>query len=592
MKAVIQLLGILFFGLISAQAQVNFEAEASRDKLGLNERLKVEFTIDKDGDNFRAPDFKNFKRLAGPNQSISQSWVNGKSSFKKTYTYFLEPEKKGKLTIGQAEIEVNGKVYKTSPIDVEVTSAVDQPNSAASRAESQVSDAIHLVAEVSKSKPYLNEGIYVVYKLFIGRNVNIRNFRPIDDPKFKDFWNQNIDIDELELKEGEYAGEPYQYVELRRTILYPQKTGELIIEPATYSLSVEVPTNRRDIFGRRQYEMVERKVSTKTRKIEVKPLPNENKPADFSGAVGQFDFDVKLSKNEIIAQESLSATVEVKGKGNLELFSLPKLKTPSKLEVYDPERNKNVRVDARGMRGSISEKYTIVPQQKGKYPISSINFTYFDPKSESYKSISSNELLLDVKPNPNQEKPATDSVVASEEDQHKQRVVTPDMQFEYIQLKTNLKQLASSAFFKSRTFWILFLLPFLLIPILILVVKKFASRFEVKSDQKQKKANKLAKKYLSEAKQKIGDQEHFFEALERALHNYLKAKLSITTAEMSKPKIKEILSSKNVSQEVISDFIKVLENCEFARYTPSSNQAMQDDYDKAVAVIAKMDKNL
>lgn len=131
MKAVIQLLGILFFGLISAQAQVNFEAKASRDKLGLNERLKVEFTIDKDGDNFRAPDFKNFKRLAGPNQSISQSWVNGKSSFKKTYTYFLEPEKKGKLTIGQAEIEVNGKVYKTSPIDVEVTSAVDQPNSAA-----------------------------------------------------------------------------------------------------------------------------------------------------------------------------------------------------------------------------------------------------------------------------------------------------------------------------------------------------------------------------------------------------------------------------------------------------------------------------
>jgi len=164
----------------------------------------------------------------------------------KTFTYFFQPEKRGTITIGQAEITVEGQVYKTSPIQIEVIAAVDTPNQSKSVAEA--GDGIHLIAEVSKYKPYLNEGIYVVYKLFLSPTVNIRNWRPLDDPKFEGFWSQNINIDQLELKQGEFGGQPYRYVELRKTVLYPQRTGELKIEPLSLSVSVEVPSDQRDFF--------------------------------------------------------------------------------------------------------------------------------------------------------------------------------------------------------------------------------------------------------------------------------------------------------------------------------------------------------
>lgn len=236
----------VFLCSLSSLAQVSFTAEASRSKLGINERLKVEFKVDANGDNFRPPSFEGLSKIGGPNQFYSQHYENGKSTFIKTYTYFFQPEKRGKITIGQAEITVEGQVYKTSPIEVEVTAAVDTPNQ--SRAVAEAGDGIHLIAEVSRSKPYLNEGIYVVYKLFLSPTVNIRNWRPLDDPKFEGFWSQNINIDQLELKEGEFGGQPYRYVELRKTVLYPQKTGELKIEPLSLAVSVEVPTDKRDFF--------------------------------------------------------------------------------------------------------------------------------------------------------------------------------------------------------------------------------------------------------------------------------------------------------------------------------------------------------
>ena len=114
---------------------------------------------------------------------------------------------------------------------------------------------------------------------------------PVDNPDFENFWSRNIDNDQLSVKNGSFGGEPYRYIELRKTVLYPQKTGELKINPLTLNLSVEVPTNRRDIFGRRLYETVEHRISAKTRTINVKPLPEEGKPASFTGAVGKFSID-------------------------------------------------------------------------------------------------------------------------------------------------------------------------------------------------------------------------------------------------------------------------------------------------------------
>jgi len=593
MKNIVYILFSLFMGISTWAQDVSFQAKASREKLGINERVKIEFTVDKDADNFIAPDFRGFKRLAGPNQSISQSWVNGQSSFQKTYTYFLEPQKRGKLTIGQAEIEYKGKVYKSSPIDIEVTAAVDNPNSYQSIAKSKLSDAIHLVAEVSKSKPYLNEEVYVVYKLYIGRDVNIRNYRVVDDPKFTDFWSQNIDIEQLQVKEGEYAGEPYQYVELRKTLLYPQKTGELIIEPLTVALSVQVPSDKRDIFGRRQYEYVEKNASAKTRKLQVKPLPEDGKPADFTGAVGQFKIALNTSKTSLEARESLTANLKISGTGNLSLMNLPELKIPSSLEVYEPERKDSYKTTYRGLSGYISNEYTIVPEFKGEYRIAPVQFSFFDPKEDKYKSVRTNEVNLNVEEGP--EDPSRRSSIASEtssEEKSKRNIITSDLSFDYIATKTQLRPANQSNFFKSNTFWALFVSPLLLMPLFILV-RRNTDKFQLsEATRKQRRANQLAKKYLSEAKKNLGDKKLFFDALERALHNYLKAKLQIATVEMSKDKIKSTLAENGVEQQLIQGFINTLSTCEMAKYSPYSNEAMNEEYKHAKDIISQLDKVL
>jgi hypothetical protein len=571
----------------SAFAQVSFTAEASRSKLGINERLKVEFTVNANGDNFRPPSFTGLQLIGGPNQFYSQNYVNGKSTFTKTYTYFFQPQKRGKITIGQAEITVEGQVYKTSPIEIEVTAAVDTPNQ--SRAVAQAGDGIHLVAEVSKSKPYLNEGIYVVYKLFLSPTVNIRNWRPLDDPKFEGFWSQNINIDQLELKEGEFGGQPYRYVELRKTVLYPQKTGELKIEPLSLSVSVEVPTDRRDFFGRRMYDVVEKNFSANTRTIEVQPLPEEGKPAGFSGAVGEFEFNVKANKRELDAQTSLELTSEVTGRGNLKLFNLPKIQTPSSFEVYEPERNENVRTSSLGMRGSLSEKYTVIPEFKGDYVIQPTTFSYFNPRTASYETLQSD--AINIKVNSGPERPKETQVASGNEPNSPRNIISSKSTFNYIKLNTDLKEKDQTQFFQSPLYWTLFFLPFLSIPFM-LIFGKVQNREVDKNEVQLKRANKLAKRYLSEAKKNIGDSQTFYESLERALHNYMKARLKIQTLDMQKDKIKELLSAKGVSEETTKAFLKLLESCELARYTPTVTEDMQKDFDKAAKVISEIDKEV
>ncbi|MCB0446319.1 MAG: protein BatD, partial [Gelidibacter sp.] len=267
---------LLFLSTAMASAQVKFETKVSKSKLGVNERLRVDFEMNQNGDNFNPPDFENFTVIGGPNTSVSNSWVNGVRSFAKTYSYFLAPKRIGKFNIKQATIEIDGEIYKTQVVTVEVTSAVERPNDP-DNAINVADDNIHLVAEISKANPYLNEAITVVYKLYVSVNTGVSNWREIESPKYNDFWSQNIDIKGMKIENGKYNGEDYRYVVLRKTVLYPQKTGKLEIEPLSLDLTVEVPTNRRDIFGGRLMTQVQKTVSAGSKTINVKPLPEEGK---------------------------------------------------------------------------------------------------------------------------------------------------------------------------------------------------------------------------------------------------------------------------------------------------------------------------
>ena len=239
---------IVFLIGFSAFSQVNFTTKLSKNRLGLNERVKVEFSVDKDGDNFIPPTFENFRIVGGPSQSIRNSWINGKRSYSKTYSYFLSPIEKGSFEIGQASIEVDGEIYKTLPVTIIVTSAVDKPTNP--NDPNYIADKkIHLVAELSNKSPFINEAVSVTYKLYVSPDTGVDNWRELEAPRYANFWSNNVDIKSLNVQNGTYKGEPYRYVVLRRTLLYPQKTGRLKIEPLTLDISVQVPSNRRDFFG-------------------------------------------------------------------------------------------------------------------------------------------------------------------------------------------------------------------------------------------------------------------------------------------------------------------------------------------------------
>ena len=572
---------------IGVQAQVSFVVKASKKTLGINERLRIDFEMNEDGDNFVPPSFKGFNVVGGPNQSISNSWINGKRSYSKTYSYFLAPKSQGTFSINQATIEIDDQIYKTTPLKIIITEAVSKPKDGNS-ADYVASENVHLIAEVSKSNPFLNEAITIVYKLYVSNDVSItRSWQELDTPKFQDFWSQYIEEKgEQQIYETTYEGKPYRYVILKKAVLYPQKTGELTIEPLTLDVPIDVQGNTRDIFGRRRMTRVNRTISAGKRIINVKPLPTEGRPDDFSGAVGNFNFSVSVNKTMLDANEALELKIRTKGIGNLKLFNLPFLTLPSSLEVYEPVRDNKVAINIKGMNGFISDTYTIIPQYKGSYPIRPISFSYFDVTSSKYKTIISDEIVVKVQngPVPNQLTEVNKSL-STEND-----LPLTNNQFKYIKTSTKFISINDLVFFKTFKFWCLLSIPFVFIPIIILIGNTRRKRLNDIEGRRYRIATRLAKKYLSEAKNNIGKQELFYDSLERALHNYLKAKLAIVTSEFSKEKIIELLTDRKVERNVVSDFEGLLKSCEFARYTPTSNVAIQQDYNKAVKVISSIDK--
>ena len=572
--------------LTSQEESVNFEALVSKKSLGLNENLRVDFKMNKDGDNFNPPSFEGFRVVGGPNQSVSNMFVNGKRTFSKTYSYFLSPLEKGLITVGQATIEINGKIFKTLPVEVNVSESVEiskDPNDP----NYIVNENLHLVAEVSNPKPFLNEGISIVYKLYYSPQINVTNVGEIETPEFENFWSQNIKIPRLQIERGSYNGESYNYVTWKKTVLYPQKTGRLEILPLSLDVSVDVPTNRRDFFGNRIYSQVSKKITAGRRVIQVSELP-DNAPSSFNGAVGDFDIELTTNKTDLNASESLQATIKISGKGNLKLFSPPSIEAPSSLEKYDPEYTENVSTNLAGMNGNISNTYTLVPQFQGKYPISSVDFTFFNTSLKKYETLKTKEIIVNVLEGPT----LLTEKVDPQNSTTPSNILPSINQFKFIKTKPNLVNINSSSFINSTYFYIIIFLPFFII---ILTVIFFKSKKITDSDLKKYKsisANKLARKYLYEAKKNLDKKDMFYVSLEKAMHNFLKSKLSIETSDYSKERIQDLLKNRNVDDDTQKLFIRLIENCEFARYTPASNVAINKDYENAVKVISELDNLL
>ena len=566
---------------------ISFEAILSKKSLGINENLRVDFKMNKDGDNFTPPSFKGFTVVGGPNQSVSNMWVNGKRTFSKSYSYFLTPTKKGSLIIGQATIEIDDNIYKTLPVKISVSESVavsKDPNDPTY----VVNENLHLVAEISNTSPYLNEGISIVYKLFYSPQINVTNVGEIETPEFENFWSQNIKIPRLQIERGSFKGDNYNFVTWKKTVLYPQKSGKLDILPLSLDVSVDVPTNRRDFFGNRIYNQVSKKVTAGKRSINVKALPG-NAPESFNGAVGKFDIKLNTNKTELNASESLQAIVKISGKGNLKLFSPPSVQVPSSLEKYDPEYNEKVSTSLAGMKGFISNTYTLVPQFQGKYPIRSVEFTFFNPQLNKYETINSEDIIINVLEGPLS---LDENNINTINTQSSNNILPSINQFKFIKTDSDLVKINSKPFIYSLSFYLILIFPVLAILLLVIFFKSNNITSSKLKESKSRRANKLAKKYLSEARKNLENKDMFYVALEKALHNFLKSKLFIETSDYSKEKISKLLYSKDIEKESLELFIKLIENCEFARFTPASEFKINNDYENAVKVITKIDKEI
>jgi uncharacterized cupredoxin-like copper-binding protein len=584
------LLVLLIAGQQLLAQDVSFKASVSKNRLGLNERLRITYSLDKQGgDDFTPSNFRNFKVLAGPMQSTNFSYINGKQSFEQSYTYTIQPLKKGTFTIPSASIKFDGNVIKTNTVKITVTDAVvipkdpDDPRYIASQ-------NIHLIAEISNTNPYVGESISVIYKIFVDVNkVSVRNTREVESPSFNGFWNQNIEVSRWEPHNGTFEGKPHLFAIIKKTVLIPQKSGKLTIEPMEIEISAGVPIGRRDLFGNMITNNYSYTATTGKRIINVKPLPIENKPIDFNGAVGDFNFKVSSSKTELKANESAQIKVEVTGKGNLKLISLPPIDTPIGLEKFEPEHKENIVTSLSGLRGNIFDQYTVVPQSRGKFKIPSVTFSYFSLNDKAYKTLTSNNIIIDAP----QGAKLSFSTSGNDSTLFKRNVVSSAKDIRYISNSATLETIKDEDnFLGSDLFYSLLLLPLLTIPFGIFIGMKKKQRDGDIDGNKRRLADKLARKYLSTAKKQLGNQEEFYLALEKALHNYLKAKLHIETSDISKEKIREYLLLKKVETNIIDDFIKVFDNCDYARYTPTTNVEMKKEFNMAREVITKIDKQL
>lgn len=580
---------LLLFVTQIVTSQTVFKAKVSKNTLGLNERFRVTFSINTQGaDDFNPPSFDDFKLVAGLRQGSNFSNINGKVSFEQSYSLTLQPIKKGVFTIPVATIKYNGKTLKSNTIKIKVTDKIQVPKNPNDPLP-VARENMFLTTEVSKSNPYIGESISVVYKIYFNHNnAIIRNEVQSKPPTFNGFWNQNVEIKTLTKKTGKYKGVDMSYYVIRKDVLIPQRAGKLTINPIGVDINGVVALNKRDFFGQRLQRNVNLTLNSGTKVINVKALPEENKPSNFNGAVGQYSLKVQSSKSTLKANESAQITVIISGNGNLKLISLPSIETPKGLEKYEPEHKENIRTRLSGLTGNISESYTIVPQYKGKYKIPSVSFSYFNPKNKTYQTLNSNAIILNV---PTGQTPKEEETDVVDNGLNNNAITENDIRF--IHTKTNLTSIINKEdFFKSKLFWLLLLLPLISIPIGIYLGKKKKERDGDIVGNKKRIANRLAKKYLANAKKELGNKEPFYIALEKALHNYLKAKLQVETTDISKEKISELLTERNVSTISITSFLKVLTDCDYARYTPSSNLQMEKEFSNAKNMITDLDSQL
>ena len=573
--------------------------------------FQLTYSVNQRSKDLRAPEFTDFDYVAGPYTSTSQStsFVNGKrtSTFQQTFTYTLIASNEGTFTIPPATIKVDGEQYTSNGVRITVlppdqptntaannTSTTNQNASKNSNASANnVSDAnIFMRTLVSKTKVHEQEALLLSYKIyFAGADVMQMN-NNTRLPEFKGFLKQELEMGEIQTELEHYNGRNYQTAVLYRTLLFPQRSGDIVIDPAQFEARLRVQNRAQvrsifdDFFG--SYVTVDKALTSPGVTIHVSELP-AGKPAGFSGGVGQFDISSTISSTDLPANESVTLTLTIQGAGNMKLLKTPAVDWPEGFEVYDPTVTNNFRNTTSGVSGTKTIKYLAIPRAGGTYTIPSVKFSYYDTQADTYKTLTTPEYTLNIARSATED--ANAAVVNNFVQKEDIQQLGSDIRYIYAGELPPYTNRQFFVTFGTIAFWLCYVIPALIAVLLFIIFRKKIKENADVTRVRYKKANKVAQRRLKAAEQllKENKKESFFEEIERAAWNYLSDSLSIPTAQLNKENIAQILANKGVSEALVKDVLHVLSTAEFARYAPTSDHAMQEIYNDTTQIINQLE---
>ena len=588
-----------------ADEEVTFEANSPLT-VAMGGAFRVEFTLNAkpDGGTFQAPSFEGFDVLAGPAESTGSSIqiINGSmtKSVSHTYTFVLLPQSAGTVTIGAAEVKVDGKVYRTQTLPIEVVDEGESggQHSSQPRAENPRGDVqnqigkedILLRAVVSRTSVYKNEPLHVAFKLYT--RVPYVNIVPESAPSFNGFWSQDLtDPNSAQIGRETYNGKVYETRVLLDYLLYPQQVGNLTIDPLEMTVVAQVVIQSRNadpFFGMgREVLNVPRKVQSQRTTVTVKALPG-GAPASFNGAVGSFTMDTEFPNERLAANSGANITVKISGRGNLTFVQAPKLQLPTSFELYNVKTTESINASSSGISGYRQFEYPFIARAEGSYEITPVEFTYFDPQRMEYVTLTSKPLSLEITPDASG---SSDAVVMQGRGMSKEEVRLLGEDIRFIKLGGAQLRTAAVPFLFSTVYWIV------LAGILLLFALIYAGlRHRIRESQnvalvRGKRANKVAVQRFRTARRYMEEQNRhaFYEEMLRALWGYMSDKFNIPMANLTKENVREELHKRGVSADDSQRFTDIITRCDEAQYSPVESARMGDVYSEGVNLISRIE---
>jgi len=596
----------MLVGYLAVADNIRFTMEGP-EVVEAGEQFRLGFTLNERGTDLQLPDLSNFDVLMGPSTSQSSSIqiISGKttqtSSF--SYIFILRAKKEGNFMIRPASIKVDGKTYESNTLNIQVVKG--QPKQAGSQQSNQQDnqsqeetpaaniskDNLFVRIVVDKTNVSKGEQIISTVKLYISQNVPLNGFDEVKLPTYEGFWTKDIEVPtQVNFTREVYNGKIYQVGVLKKTILFPQQTGAIRINPFEITCVVRQRVRQQqsffdDFFD--NYRMVKAKVVSEPVTINVKDLPNQ--PAGFSGAVGKFNISSSIDKTAVKSNEAVTLKITVNGSGNLTLINPPKLELPQDFEAYEPKTSDRVVASDNGLNGSISFEYLFIPRFAGNFTIPSVRFVFFNPATRQFETQTTDAYDIKVAKGSDD----TNSSIVSSFSKENVKMIGKDIRF-IKQNKSKLKPKGSS-FYGTFEFYSIYILSLLAFAVLFVLNRKKIKENANLALVKNKRANKVALKRLKEASVflKSNHAEKFYESVIKALWGYLSDKLSIPVADLNRQKASESLLSRGIDQETVSELMKIIDDCEFARYAPAAfSGTMKDIYDGAARVMGIFEKQI